>query len=73
MQASSRSTTRCGANMIRMQPDKGAPQCAFCLSSVVLTADWCTMQVIPGVAIGYCTYEFMRKTLGVQTNPGSER
>ncbi|CAL8463422.1 g2956 [Coccomyxa elongata] len=30
-------------------------------------------KVIPGVAIGYCTYEFMRKSLGVQTNPGAER
>ncbi len=37
-------------------------------------SDHCfTSQVIPGVAIGYCTYEFMRKSLGVQTNPGAER
>ncbi len=30
-------------------------------------------QVVPGVAIGFCTYEFMRKALDVQTNLGLVR
>ena len=31
------------------------------------------VQVVPGVAIGFCTYELMRKALDVQTNVGLVR